>query len=724
MKKMQKIQNNKIFKIIIFAVVLCIPLIYSFFYLKSYWDPYGNVKDMKIAIVNLDKGVNGTNQGNELVTELKDKDVIDISELSQEEAEKGLQNNEYYAVITIPTNFTECLESAKEEDKKVATITYSPNQQSNYLASQIINKVVTATEMELQSKVGKEVVSTLSDSLADVPDSLQKISDGADEIYNGTSSLKNGLGSLKDGIGELDTKYAEFNNGVESAYNGSKELNKGLEQVNSGINSLNTGASTLDETIGQISQGVQSISENSGEKINKLTGAIKKLDVGSKTLEQEVNDYTTDSNKLNTDIKAYVSDVQSIDDEQNAILKSIIEYNDTLNGSDTKVKELADKAKTVLDKQTQKDIVTTGTEISNSSVVLTKKSQKLKVVASTLSAGVEQLKTESAEISGLTENIEKLQGVLTSVKSGTEKLKTGVSNLKNGEAKIQVGSKSLENGLQTLNESSASVQTALDKLNEGSQSALTGSQDLLTGVAKFKKEIDTGLEESKTEISKLNGLNDFVSDPVEIKEEPYGKVDSYGIAFTPLFLSIGLWVGALMCYVVLYYDQRHRFGKLDHNEKNKILQNLLYIGIGLVDGILTGLILKLGLGFEVTNMAIYCLECGVVGAAFMTIIQFLIRNFGDIGKFLALIVLVLQLAAAGGTFPVETIDKGFRFLNPLLPMTYSISIFKECLINTSTNFIGKNTFILIALSVVPGIITLIVEIIKKNQGKNDNSIKE
>ena len=73
---MQKIQNKRFFKIIIFIVVLCIPLIYSFFYLKSYWDPYGNVKDMKIAIVNLDKGVDDTNQGNELVKELKDKDVI------------------------------------------------------------------------------------------------------------------------------------------------------------------------------------------------------------------------------------------------------------------------------------------------------------------------------------------------------------------------------------------------------------------------------------------------------------------------------------------------------------------------------------------------------------------------------------------------------------------------------------------------------------------------
>ena len=106
---MQKIQNKRFFKIIIFIVVLCIPLIYSFFYLKSYWDPYGNVKDMKIAIVNLDKGVNDTNQGNELVKELKDKDVISISEVSQDEAMEGLQNNEYYATITIPSNFTECL---------------------------------------------------------------------------------------------------------------------------------------------------------------------------------------------------------------------------------------------------------------------------------------------------------------------------------------------------------------------------------------------------------------------------------------------------------------------------------------------------------------------------------------------------------------------------------------------------------------------------------------
>ena len=82
-------QNKKFFKTIIFIVVLCIPLIYSFFYLKSYWDPYGNLTDLKVAIVNLDKGQDDTNQGNELVKELKDKDVLDLCVVDENQAKKA-----------------------------------------------------------------------------------------------------------------------------------------------------------------------------------------------------------------------------------------------------------------------------------------------------------------------------------------------------------------------------------------------------------------------------------------------------------------------------------------------------------------------------------------------------------------------------------------------------------------------------------------------------------
>ncbi len=715
-------QNKKFFKIIVFIVVLCIPIIYSFFYLKSYWDPYGNLKDMKIAIVNLDKGVNDTNQGKELVKELKDKDVMNFCEVSQDDALKGLQNNDYYATITIPSNFTECLNSAKEENKKVATITYSPNQQSNYLASQIINKVVTATEMQLQSKVSKEVVSTLSNTLSDVPNSLQDISNGATEIYNGTSSLNSGLKDLNNGIDQLNNKYEEFNTGIESAYKGSSNLNNGISQVNSGMNSLSAGASTLDDAISKIDSGVDSLTKNGGDKISQLTQGIETLNNGASKLDAGVNSYTTNTDTLATNIQSYVAGVQAIDENQNKILQSIINYNKVVNGStvvDPTLKALADNAQSVLNIQTQKKITQSGTAISNGALELSKQSETLRAGSKSVSKGTNTLKSNTSELSGLMNKIGTLKSALSSVKTGTQTLKTGVNTLKEGGTQVQNGSKSLEEGLQTLSSSSKTVSQALNTLDEGSKSAVEGSSELLNGVNTFKTEINKGLEDSKAELTKLNGLNDFVEEPVIIEEQPYGEVNSYGVAFTPLFLSIGLWVGALMCYVVLYYDQRHRFGKLDYNEKNKILQNLMYIGIGLADGIITGLLLKLGLGFEVANLGIYCLECAVVGAVFMTIIQFLIRNLGDIGKFLALIILVLQLAAAGGTFPVETIDKGFRFLNPLLPMTYSIKVFKECLIQTDTHFILSNTVVLIIIALVLGLITLGIEIIKKKKDKND-----
>ena len=715
-------QNKKFFKIIVFIVVLCIPIIYSFFYLKSYWDPYGNLKDMKIAIVNLDKGVDDTNQGKELVKELKDKDVMNFCEVSQDDALKGLQNNDYYATITIPSNFTECLNSAKEENKKVATITYSPNQQSNYLASQIINKVVTATEMQLQSKVSKEVVSTLSSTLSDVPNSLQDISNGATEIYNGTSSLNSGLKDLNNGIDQLNNKYEEFNTGIENAYKGSSNLNNGISQVNSGMNSLSAGASTLDDAISKIDSGVDSLTKNGGDKISQLTQGIETLNNGASKLDAGVNSYTTNTDTLATNIQSYVAGVQAIDENQNKILQSIINYNKVVNGStvvDPTLKALADNAQSVLNIQTQKKITQSGTAISNGALELSKQSETLRAGSKSVSQGTNTLKSNTSELSGLMNKIGTLKSALSSVKTGTQTLKTGVNTLKEGGTQVQNGSKSLEEGLQTLSSSSKTVSQALNTLDEGSKSAVEGSSELLNGVNTFKTEINKGLEDSKAELTKLNGLNDFVEEPVVIEEQPYGEVNSYGVAFTPLFLSIGLWVGALMCYVVLYYDQRHRFGKLDYNEKNKILQNLMYIGIGLADGIITGLLLKLGLGFEVANLGIYYLECAVVGAVFMTIIQFLIRNLGDIGKFLALIILVLQLAAAGGTFPVETIDKGFRFLNPLLPMTYSIKVFKECLIQTDTHFILSNTVVLIIIALVLGLITLGIEIIKKKKDKND-----
>ena len=126
----------------------------------------------------------------------------------------------------------------------------------------------------------------------------------------------------------------------------------------------------------------------------------------------------------------------------------------------------------------------------------------------------------------------------------------------------------------------------------------------------------------------------------------------------------------------------------------------LYFGIAILQGILTGILLKLGLGFNVQNVFLYYSSCTLIAIAFMSVIQFLIVNFGDIGKFIALIILVLQLAASGGTFPVETIDKGFRALTNFLPMTYAIRLLKESLVLIDKGFAGKNILMLFCLALL------------------------
>ena len=99
----------------------------------------------------------------------------------------------------------------------------------------------------------------------------------------------------------------------------------------------------------------------------------------------------------------------------------------------------------------------------------------------------------------------------------------------------------------------------------------------------------------------------------------------------------------------------------------------------------------------------------------MSVIQFLIMNFGDIGKFLALVILVLQLAASGGTFPIQTVSKEFQFLNPILPMTYTIKLIKESVMIIDKGFALKNIGILSLYLIIPLAITTVVQIIKKRK---------
>lgn len=354
-------KNNKLLKIVIFVVVLLIPIIYSFFYLKAYWDPYGNLQDMKVAIVNQDKGNGQTNEGEKIVQELEEKNVVEICNVTESEAEEGLTNQEYYAVITIPENFTKDLSSAGEIDKKIVKITYAPNQKMNYLASQIINKVVTATETEIKSSVSSKVVENLAQSIQSVPENLQEISSGSGKILEGSQSLSSGLAQLNEGTSKLNNSYTDFDKGIQDASEGSKKLANGTEQINNGIDSISEGGENLNIAIKQINEGVNKLSILGNEGITKLATGIATLNDGAQKLDEGANQYVDSTNAIGTNVIKYIDGVNSLNTNSEAVLKSLAQYGKV--STDPNVIALAQNAQQILDSNSYTTINTTGTTL-------------------------------------------------------------------------------------------------------------------------------------------------------------------------------------------------------------------------------------------------------------------------------------------------------------------------------------------------------------------------
>ena len=673
-------KKEKIMKAIIFIVILFVPIIYSFFYLKSYWNPYGDLTGMKIAVVNLDKGENEENEGKEFVRSLKEEGTFNICELNQDQANEGMQNGEFYATITVPSNFTQALNSASSKDKQIATITYSPNQATNYLATQIINSAVKTMELNLEEKIDGKIVETLAGKLEEVPDNLENISDGAEEILDGSKDLNSGIQQINEGATTLNNSYTDFDNGVNSALEGSKTLGSGIKQVNSGVEDLNVGATSLDTALSQISAGIDELSSKSNGGITTLTSGVQELQNGANSLNVGINSYVDGTNNLAngatnyiqgtqslvTNMNSYIDNVNNLNTKMNTLLQTIAAQK---NSEDVAMQNLAIQAEQILNTGVISQINTAGTQIKTGGNQLIQNNGQLQQGAKTLLSSGDSIKQGSKNLSKGTQDL--LQGAsgltqltdgITSLKSGVGQVKEGTTNLKNGLTTLNAGTKNLETGssslsvgLETLSNNSSKVKSALNTLQDGTSVAENGSTQLVDGVETFNEEIDKGIENTQEQLENLKGEAQFSENPVEFKTEEYGEVNSYGIAFTPLFLSIGLWVGALMGYIVLYYDQKNRFGIFGNNSKNKLLQNALYILIGAVEGIITAALLILGLGYEIQNIGLYYVASALIGITFMSIIQCLIRNFGDVGKFIALIILVLQLAASGGTFPVETI---------------------------------------------------------------------
>jgi YhgE/Pip-like protein len=189
--------------------------------------------------------------------------------------------------------------------------------------------------------------------------------------------------------------------------------------------------------------------------------------------------------------------------------------------------------------------------------------------------------------------------------------------------------------------------------------------------------------------------SDFFAKPVLLKEERLYPIPNYGSAMSPFYTTLCLWVGALLLVSIL---------SVEVADEERFKSYEVYLG-----RLLTFLSIALVQAFIVTLGDLFLIKTYVVDKVpfiflgllcsfvFMTIVYTLVAIFGNAGKAMAIVLLVLQLSAAGGTFPIQVVPAFFQAINPFLPFTYAISMMREVVGGMLADIVRKDVTVLLCI---------------------------
>jgi putative membrane protein len=658
--------NNRIKKIMIgtavIAAIVIIPLLYSYLYLGAFWDPYSRLETLPVAVVNNDQGavINGEqrNVGQEMCDKLEDEADLKFIFTDEATAKAGTEGSDYYAMVVIPEDFSSSIASASTTDKHTATIQFSANEKRNYLASQILSRAVLQIEETVRDDVNSEIVAHLADTIKEVPDQMTELQDGLNKLSDGSSDLKDGSAALAEGTHEFQDKMAEYQNGVSKLTDGSTALVTGSASLNDGIDKLLTGADQLTA---------------STEDIGKLSEGAKQLATGASA--------------LNTGLQQYIAGVDTLIDSVNTTSEFLKNYVTKVNPAIMKDQTFAGFVMKLSDTKNTESIAA----LKSASTKLKTASQQIADGTATLSAGTKSL---------------------PELKTALKQLSQGLSDAKAGSEQLAQGSKALSEGLGSVKEATAKLTDAAAELSEGADQLDSGVGELKDGITTAQSGVDTAITDTDDQLEALEGLKEYSKAPVTVEQDNIVSVPNYGTAFAPYFLSLSLWVGALIMFVGIYLDTEGKFKILSSNSEHKVARSFIYLLIGFAQALVLAKALEWGLGLKVENEGLYIAACCLYSMVAISIVQFLMVHLKDLGKFLSIVLLIIQLTSCGGTFPMETVPKFFNYMYPYMPMTYSVGLMKEAISGANSSNVIHNAVILIIILVVFMAMTILLSVLK------------
>ncbi|OJG42871.1 YhgE/Pip domain-containing protein [Enterococcus gilvus] len=704
------------------------------------------------------------NVGDQVIDNLKKDKELDWKFVSEKQAMKGLKELDYYMIITIPKDFSKSAASVIDADPKKMEITYTTNDSYNYIGKEISQVAATELEMKVRNQVVQAYASAVDTAAGKMVGALNQAADGSNELYSGSGQLANGINAYTNGVSQADdgskklaggtAQLAAFvgplSSGVSQLDAGSKELSNALGGIDAAINSNQAKITEADAGVESLSVAARLMAESLQNFENNLNPEIRvQLSKQIEALDSQLNELIVNANELasismdssqldqkNTEISrkllALTDEFDAANQSINSKISDIIQKNEEL--SERLKSELIKNLNAAVDSDmanlnqriTNKinDINKNLEELSNITLVLAQQANEVSNISGSMAKNTQNVQVTFSEFKKGNQQIEMALGVVPASESaqsivnqlnqlsavlnhtaediptavaGVHKLASGSEQLTGGLNQLQGKLPELSSGVDQLNAGSDQLEDGLDELNSKSPELVSGIKQLQAGAGELANGLDSGVDKAKSVKVTHKTIDQFV-DPTGLKNDQYSKVKNYGEALAPYIMSLALFVGCMLFNFV--YPIR----KSSMDGQSSLDWWLSKVSLGFVVSSLMAIIqvtTMILLGLPVYNLGLLYLTALITAWCYMSIVMFLAMTFDNPGRFAAMILLVLQLGGAAGTFPIQTQGKFFQLIHPFLPMSYSLYAFREAIAGGISNgLVNKSYTILLVLMVL------------------------
>ncbi len=695
-RDMMRIRKNVIALVVIVGISV-VPCLYAWFNIAASWDPYSNTGNLKVAVASVDEGYEGSlipleiNIGDQVLSALRENTQMEWVFTTKDKATAGVKSGKYYAAIVIPKDFSNKMMSVFSENVEKPEITYYSNAKENAIAPKVTDKGASA----VQRQVNQVFIETISDTTLTVLQAVSNMTEasGAETIVSNLNTNLNRIsGDLSASAGLLQS----FSDMTVSAQN---LLNSTTEFMQSAQTQSQESKQTFQkskDSFSDIDSALDAATDNVETALNATQSVYDEMNQTiTKAFEAQSQDTETVASTLDTlaaKVQKIIDSYQSVRDAVASISDSHSELASAVDGvvsrMDTSIKaqqELHDKLQ-----NTAQSLRDTTTDIATAK----KELQDLFATNGTQIADAtnEYQSSMEASLNKLTDALDSSKTKISSLLSQLEKSTDGIYSLTDAADSdlTQIQSVLADSG-KLLNDAADKISDTTAKLDEMEQSGdFSELESIISG--------------------DRSSISSFLAAPVSLKTHKVYEIANYGSSMAPFYSVLSIWIGGIVLVAMLKVNVSDKC--TEGLENVKLYQ--VYFGrfitfliVGLFQSTLIALGDLLYLGIQCEHPFLFLLACWFSSIVFVNIIYTLTVSLGDIGKAVSVILLVVQVAGTGGTFPIEVAPKFFQAVYPLLPFTHSMAALRE----TVGGMYGMNYWIDLGKLAIFLVISLIVGLV-------------